>query len=153
MGLFGGKSKTLHAGSGATIIAGDVHLQGELTGLSAPLYVEGVVEGRIESSAEVVIGPKGKVLGTLRARQVVVNGYFEGDVVCEQLDIMASGTVHGTIVAPTFTIEQGGRFVGQSVEQGETTQINIVPGALGAASSAEQPALEINENREKDEVK
>jgi len=121
--------------------------------LSAPLYVEGVVEGRIESSAEVVIGPKGKVLGTLRARQVVVNGFLEGDVVCEQLDIMASGTVQGTIVAPTLTIEQGGRFIGQSFDQGEPPQINIVQVTLESAPAGEQPVLEINENREKDEVK
>lgn len=109
------------------------------------------MEGRIESSAEVVIGPKGKVLGTLRARQVVVNGYMEGDAACEQLDIMASGTVKGTIVAPTLTIEQGGRFIGQSMDQGEP-QINVVQVTLEPAASA-QPILDMNETKQKDDVK
>ncbi|SIN85801.1 Polymer-forming protein [Sulfurivirga caldicuralii] len=123
-----------------------------MTGLNAPLYVEGIVEGRIDSSAEVIIGPKGKVLGTLRARQVVVNGYMEGDVVCQQLDIMVSGTLQGTVVAPTFTIEQGGRFVGQSFDQGEQAQINIVQVNLEPARTEPGPALEINQDKQKDEV-
>ncbi len=112
-----------------------------------------MVEGRIESSAEVVIGPKGKVVGTVRARQMVVNGCFEGDVVCEQLDIMASGSVQGTVIAPTFTIEQGGRFIGQSFDQGEQAQINVVQVALEPAAAAPEPALELSETKQKDEVK
>jgi cytoskeletal protein CcmA (bactofilin family) len=126
MGLFGKSRNHVHTGS-ATIIAESCTFRGEIKGLKGPLYVEGTVEGAIYSEAEVIIGPKGKVLGEVRARQIIVNGYLEGDVVCEKVDIMAAGTLQGELMAQSVTIEEGGRFLGESRELGDgDMQVNIL---------------------------
>lgn len=126
MGLFSKSRKKVSANSGATIIAEGCWVKGELGGLKTPLYVEGTLEGQVISEAEIVVGPKGRIVGEVRARHLVVNGVVEGHIVCEQLDILSSGTVNGELMAGKMAIEPGGRFVGRSLELGQQHGFNIL---------------------------
>ncbi|HID01110.1 MAG TPA: hypothetical protein EYP05_07255, partial [Piscirickettsiaceae bacterium] len=130
-GLFGKSRKNLSANGGATIIAEGCWIKGELGGLKTPLYVEGTLEGQVISEAEIVVGPKGRIVGEVRARHLVVNGVVEGRIVCEQLEILASGTVNGTLMTGKMAIEPGGRFVGRSMELGNLAEVNILAVTFG----------------------
>ena len=90
------------------------------------MYVEGTLEGQVISEAEIVVGPKGRILGEVRARHLVVNGVVEGRIVCEQLDILPSGAVNGELMTGKMAIEPGGRFVGRSLELGQAGSVNIL---------------------------
>ena len=88
--------------------------------------MEGTVEGLVVSEAEVIVGPRGRIDGAIKAKHLVVNGEVDGRVVCEQLDIMAAGTVRGELHTGRMTIEEGGRFLGQSMDLGEAGDITVL---------------------------
>ncbi len=88
--------------------------------------MEGTVEGLVVSEAEVIVGPRGRIDGAVKAKHLVVNGEVDGRVVCEQLDIMAAGTVRGELHTGRMTIEEGGRFLGQSMDLGEAGDITVL---------------------------
>lgn len=78
------------------------------------LHVDGELSGIIHSESIVVIGKNGNLKGELQADKIVVNGYFEGELEADSLEILTGGIVNGNIVVRNLSIENGGRFNGSS---------------------------------------
>ncbi len=78
------------------------------------LHVDGELSGVIHSESIVVIGKNGNFKGELQADKIVVNGYFEGQLEANSLEILAGGVVSGDIAIQKISIENGGRFNGTS---------------------------------------
>ncbi len=78
------------------------------------LHVDGELNGIIHSESIVVIGKNGNLKGELKADKIVVNGYFEGELEADSLEILTGGVVSGNITIKELAIENGGRFNGTS---------------------------------------
>lgn len=78
------------------------------------LHIDGEVKGIVHSESIVVIGRNGNLKGELEADKIVVNGYFEGDLEANSLEILAGGFVSGNICIKELSIENGGKFNGSS---------------------------------------
>lgn len=79
------------------------------------IRIDGVFEGEIETAANVIVGPKGKVKADIRARNVLVAGRVMGNIAAhERLEIVASGGVRGDVESAVFYLEEGAIFQGQS---------------------------------------
>lgn len=78
------------------------------------LHVDGELSGIIHSESIVVIGKNGNLKGELQADKVVVNGFFDGDLEVNSLEILTGGVVRGNINVNELAIESGGRFNGTS---------------------------------------
>lgn len=83
--------------------------------LSCNLYVDGEFEGVINSQNEVNIGKHGHIKGDLSAKRLVVQGYVEGTVNADKVEIKSDGRVSGTIESAELVIESKGIFEGNSV--------------------------------------
>ena len=83
--------------------------------LSCNLYVDGEFEGTIHSNSEVNIGKHGHIKGDLSTKRLVVQGYVEGTVNADKVEIKSDGRVSGTIEAAELIIESKGIFEGNSV--------------------------------------
>ena len=99
--------------------------------LSCNLYIDGEFEGIIHSKKEINIGKNGKVKGELTTLRLVVQGYIDGNVNAERVEIKANGKVSGTIESTELVIESKGIFEGNSIIKGanitkpkEKAQIN-----------------------------
>ena len=99
--------------SETTIISEGVYIKGDLA-CSSVLYIEGHIDGMIESSNTVVIGKNGKFTGIITASKVVVNGVFEGNIDSGSVELLSGGFVLGDICSCDLSIEVGGRFDGKS---------------------------------------
>jgi len=83
--------------------------------LSCNLYVDGEFEGVINSKKEVNIGKNGHVKGDVTTKRLVVQGYIEGSINAQKVEIKAAGRVNGSIESVELIIEAKGIFEGNSI--------------------------------------
>ena len=87
-------------------IKGDIRSQEEL-------FVDGDVEGTLESHSLLTVGPNGKVRANIKAREVIVFGSVRGNVECpEKVAIRDHGSVIGDIKTAGISIDDGAYFKG-----------------------------------------
>jgi cytoskeletal protein CcmA (bactofilin family) len=85
--------------------------------------VEGIYEGRIETSGNVIVGPSAKVLADIVANAVQVWGAVRGTITAQsRLEIMSSGRVWADIRATSLLIDEGGSFRGQCLMAGDNLE-------------------------------
>lgn len=89
--------------------------------LACNLYVDGEFEGIITSDKEVNIGKNGHVKGDIFTKRLVVQGFIEGKVSANRVEIKAAGKVNGTIESEELVIEAKGIFEGTSVVKNSNT--------------------------------
>ena len=76
------------------------------------LQVDGEVEGDV-GGAEVIIGEKGNVTGTVAAARVIVRGTISGVIRGATVTLQSSSHVEGDIHHMSLAIEQGAAFDGR----------------------------------------
>jgi cytoskeletal protein CcmA (bactofilin family) len=77
------------------------------------LFVDGEVEGVLESQSLLTVGPNGKVRANITAREVVVFGSVRGNVdAAEKIAIRDNGSVIGDIKTSGISIDDGAYFKG-----------------------------------------
>ena len=87
-------------------IKGEIRAQEEL-------FVDGDVEGVLESHSSLTVGPNGKVRANIKAREVIVYGALRGNVdVTEKIAIREQGSLVGDIKAAGISIDDGAYFKG-----------------------------------------
>ena len=108
-----------------TIITAGARIKGELE-LTCNLYVDGELEGVINSQKDVNIGKNGKVKGTIKTNRLVVQGNLEGNVDANRVEIKASGRIQGEVIATELIIESKGIFEGtSSIKDAQSSPLSI----------------------------
>ncbi|MGE5380363.1 MAG: bactofilin family protein [Methylocystaceae bacterium] len=97
-----------------TIIGEDVRIKGEVEA-NGNVRIEGMVEGHIAISGDLLLGDHGRVLGNIAANNVLVSGKVEGDVKTQgRIEIMTNGQIHGDVNCEALIIDEGGILDGRS---------------------------------------
>ncbi|MDF1881911.1 polymer-forming cytoskeletal protein [Sulfurimonas sp. MAG313] len=96
-----------------TIITEGSFIKGEMK-LDCNLYIDGEFEGTILSKKLVTIGKSGKVRGEIHTNHLIVQGLVEGSIDADRLEIMAAGSIVGSILSAELVIEAKGHFEGES---------------------------------------
>jgi cytoskeletal protein CcmA (bactofilin family) len=129
------------AGSGRSAIIGPgIHINGEISG-DENLLVEGKVDGKISLDLhQVEIGQTGRVNANITAKVIKIAGEVRGDITgTEKVIILRSGNVHGNIVAPRMTLEDGAIFKGSiDMDPGETVNTK----SAGPAKKVQEKVIE-----------
>lgn len=114
-------------------IGKSVQIKGELTG-NEDLTIDGSVEGKIHmKDHNLTVGPNGAINAEIRAKTVIVLGKLIGNVKAgEKVEVAASGSVEGDIVAPRVALADGARFKGSIDMEGHKAK----PGATASASTS-----------------
>ncbi|GEM_PF-1184831 len=95
------------AGGDGTLVAANAVWEGKLRS-EGDVRVEGVVQGEIDTTAMLVVAPAARVLGTIRARSVMIAGEVEGEVMCEErLEVLPGGSARGQINSGTLVVHEG----------------------------------------------
>ncbi len=92
---------------------------GEQTSFEGKLIFEGTVridgkfQGEILTEDVVIIGETAKVNAEIKAGEIVISGQVEGNVHAKDtLEILAPARVHGNILTPKLSIQEGAIFDG-----------------------------------------
>lgn len=121
MALFESNTSTVKGGemtiiSRATTIKGDIKLE-------CNIYVAGKVEGNIESTALITVGENGQVIGSMKAKKIIISGLLNGKIETDELELISGGKVQGDIITKTLSIEEGAIFEGNSTMKRENIKI------------------------------
>lgn len=97
----------------AAVIGPGIYINGTISG-DENLIIEGKVDGKIQlGEHQVDIGQSGCVNADITAKVIKIAGEVRGDLNGkEKVIILRSGNVHGNIVAPRMTLEDGAIFKG-----------------------------------------
>jgi cytoskeletal protein CcmA (bactofilin family) len=102
--------------AGATIIAECAKIVGEIE-IDCNLHIDGVFNGTIKSTNVVTIGKTGYVKGKIFAKELIINGLFEGEVDSNAVEILQNGKLNGIVISEEFIIEKSGIFQGESKQK------------------------------------
>lgn len=94
-----------------TYILGDLIMEGTLDGGDQPVVVDGQFKGDI-TAIDVIICEQGKVSGNVKVKTAVINGHFNGNLICESLNVTATGIVDGEVQANALSIDLGAEVIG-----------------------------------------
>jgi Integral membrane protein CcmA involved in cell shape determination len=86
-------------------VAGEIEMDGTL-------IIEGVVTGRI-AATKLILGPTSQVEGDILAREVLIEGHFEGRIFAVHVQVESSANVTGRIFHNTVSVAKGARFEGR----------------------------------------
>ena len=116
-------------------IGASIRIKGDVTG-DENLVIQGQVEGTIKVQGHsVTISKTGKVRANIEASQIIVEGDLQGDMLGdEKVVIRESGNVHGNIVAPRVTLEDGALFKG-SIEMEPRNKAQVSPRPATSATT------------------
>jgi cytoskeletal protein CcmA (bactofilin family) len=97
-------------------------IKGEISGAES-LFVDGRIEGTVNiPEHRVTVGRNGVVTADVNAREVVIMGKVQGNIICsDRLDIRSEGAVTGDVVVQRISVEDGAILKGsvqvQAAEQ------------------------------------
>ena len=137
-----GGSQAVSASGKAAVIGAGISINGNISG-DDNLLIEGQVEGKIRLDAhQVEVGQNGKVKADITAKVVRIAGEVRGDVTgVEKVIISRTGNVHGNIVAPRMTLEDGAMFKGSiDMDPRETAKPAAKPAAKPVQKTPEKKA-------------
>lgn len=91
-----------------TVVGEGSTLEGKVV-VADGIRVDGVVTGRLEVGGNLRIGRSGQVVANIVcAKDVVIAGRVEGDLICEQeIRLEASAVVLGDVSGGTLVVEEG----------------------------------------------
>jgi cytoskeletal protein CcmA (bactofilin family) len=100
-------TRKMAASIGKTMrLVGEIHSDEEL-------FFDGELEGTLEVSEHLTIGPNGKVKADVRAKDLVVKGSIQGNVeAVDRVVIMNGGSIVGDIKTAGIVIDDGAFFKG-----------------------------------------
>ena len=80
---------------------------------SGVIAIDGQVEGELVAE-RIVVHEGGVVNATVEGNTVVIAGTVKGDIYARnELEILPSGVVHGSVTAPAINVRRGGRIEGR----------------------------------------
>ena len=133
-----GGEPTLSLVAPGTVIDGHLHSEGDIR-------VEGRVIGTLHCRARVVIGPQGRVDGTIDTLNATIAGQVHGTLlVREVLQVQETGHIAGDIVTEKLVIQAGGVFTGNCKMGAEASEIlkrTPRPAVPGTSAEREKPKV------------
>jgi cytoskeletal protein CcmA (bactofilin family) len=98
--------------SSGTRLGSSIRIIGDVSS-DDELYLDGDLEGKLELSGRLTIGPNSKVKANIKAQEVIVFGNIKGNVESEsRVSLRTGATIVGDIKTAGIVIEDGAYFKG-----------------------------------------
>jgi cytoskeletal protein CcmA (bactofilin family) len=111
MALFARRTNLPEA-TGYSVVDEQLVIRGEIS-TEGTIRIDGRIEGRLHRADTMIIGAHGVVVGDIEAREVVIAGTIEGNIVAgTRVEIQASASVLGDIRSTAMMLHEGGTING-----------------------------------------
>ena len=111
-----------------TLIGQNTSIKGDVT-FTGLMHIDGNVEGSIVSTTEndtLTISESGRISGTIKAGNLLINGTIEGDITASaKIEVAAKARINGNIYYVNIEMESGSQVNGKLIYHGgEVTPIS-----------------------------
>jgi len=114
MGVFNKHDQQSISSSETTIIANGAKIEGILK-FETRLHIDGEIQGEVISQSIVTVGNKGKIYGNIKAKKLILNGFIEGSVECDSVELLEGSIFQGKIITKELMVEAKAVFNGESL--------------------------------------
>ncbi len=95
-------------------LARDIEIKGSIT-LTEELFVDGRVDGEINSTGALTVGEDAEILGHIKANSARIFGKIRGNITADDYcELKAQSVLEGDLKASCLVMEEGASFVGNS---------------------------------------
>ncbi len=94
-------------------IGPNTYVKGDIQG-DGGLRIEGVVEGNIELTGNLLVTESAKVRAEIKASNISIAGAVQGNITATRVDIMETGRVWGDLTVKSLLVNEGAYFRGQT---------------------------------------
>ena len=110
----GPSNSTFMPTQAGALLSRGVSIKGSVKFLNE-LFIDGEVEGTIDSTGTLTIGEHARIRGEIRTKSVKVQGTVEGNIfVTERCELQAGCTLRGDIEAPRLVVNENATFLGSA---------------------------------------
>jgi cytoskeletal protein CcmA (bactofilin family) len=102
-----------------TVVGPNTSVQGDIRS-SGGVRIDGDFGGTIDIAGNLVIGEQAKIVASITANNVQIQGTVQGSVTAKRLEILDTGKLWGDIQVDSFVLDDGGFYRGQSKMQSDT---------------------------------
>jgi len=113
MGIFSRFNQDASTTSSSTTIISDSTFIKGIIDTTGSVFIDGKFEGVVISAGSLTIGKTGEVVGKIKVGKLTVSGLLDGIINAEDVSVLETGKILGTMQYQTLVIEQNGIFEGQ----------------------------------------
>lgn len=116
MGIFSSSDKQKNEKAGPTIISEGTYFIGGLS-TNGIVHIDGKYEGVILQAELVTITQNGTFIGDIKSKNIVISGYMDGKIDCDNIQILDGAKVIAEIRHLDMSIEKDAQFEGKSIKK------------------------------------
>jgi cytoskeletal protein CcmA (bactofilin family) len=109
-----------------TVVGANTYVRGDIQS-DGGARVEGIFEGTIEVTGNLVIGEGAKVIADIKANNISVSGAVKGDITGNKVEILDNGRVWGNLKVNSLLLNEGAYLRGQTTMAGDLEPPMIEP--------------------------
>jgi len=109
-----------------TVIGPNAHFRGDIQA-DGGARIEGVFEGSIDITGNLVIGEGSKVIAEIKAHNISISGAVKGDIDGNKVEILENGRVWGNLTVNSLLLNEGAYLRGKTTMQGDVEPPMIEP--------------------------
>jgi cytoskeletal protein CcmA (bactofilin family) len=121
-----------------TVIGPNAHFRGDIVS-EGGIRVDGLFEGRIETTGNLVIGESAKVIADIKANNISISGAVKGDIAGNRVEILETGRVWGDLTINSLLLNEGAYLRGQTTMHADIEQPLIEPPKSRPAAKPGEP--------------
>jgi cytoskeletal protein CcmA (bactofilin family) len=97
-----------------SVVGPNTYFKGEVQG-DGGLRIEGILEGVVDITGNLVITESGKVFADIKANNISIAGAVKGNIAANRVEILDTGRVWGDLDIKSLLINEGAYIRGQTV--------------------------------------
>jgi cytoskeletal protein CcmA (bactofilin family) len=101
-----------------TVLGPNAHFQGDIQS-DGGVRIEGIFEGSIDITGNLVVSESAKVLATIKANNMSISGAVKGDISANRIEILETGRVWGDLTVNALLLNEGAYLRGQTYMHGD----------------------------------
>lgn len=125
-----------------TIIGPNAHFRGDIQS-DGGVRVDGVFEGSIDITGNLVIGEGAKIIADIRANNISISGAIKGNINGNRVEILETGRVWGDLTINSLLLNEGAYLRGQTTMHGDIEPPMIEPPKPKAVPAGEPASPKI----------
>ena len=123
-----------------TIIGPNAYFRGEIQSDSG-VRVDGIVEGDIDITGNLVIGEGAKIVAEIKANNISISGAVKGNISGNRVEILETGRVWGDLTINSLLLNEGAYLRGQTTMHGDIEPPLIEPPKSRPTAESAAPTI------------